>query len=248
MIRLSRSGENNEYLPNTCLPAPIPIGGPPGRPPSGARRPLRIPRCGLGRGHGLVADPIGIQARAGGHWRRSEHRQWQLAHRALSRQLSWLLGLVLLASCWLLPLAAAPGEAQALEAPTCAPITESQVQGLFERWNRALSSGNPETVARLYEPGALLLPTLSATDRSGTEAIADYFTAFLKRQPTGEVTSRQIRLGCNQASDAGDYRFDLHQPEEQLDARYTFVYGFDGQQWRIVHHHSSLVPQIGQPG
>ncbi len=146
-----------------------------------------------------------------------------------------------------MPLAAVPGEAHALETQSCAPITESAVQGLFEGWNQALASGSPETVAKLYEPGALLLPTLSPTNRSDPEAIADYFNAFLKRQPTGKVTSRQILLGCNQATDAGTYRFQLHQPDEQLNARYTFVYGFDGQQWRIVHHHSSLVPQIGQP-
>jgi uncharacterized protein (TIGR02246 family) len=121
------------------------------------------------------------------------------------------------------------------------------VKALFERWNQALASGNPETVARLYEPGALLLPTLSPTNRSDSEAITDYFSTFLKRQPTGEVTSRQILLGCNQATDAGNYRFQLHQPEERLNARFTFVYGFDGQQWRIVHHHSSLVPQTPQP-
>jgi hypothetical protein len=62
------------------------------------------------------------------------------------------------------------------------------------------------------------------------------------------VTSRHILLGCNQATDAGNYRFQLHQPDEQLNARFTFVYDFDGERWRIVHHHSSLVPQIGQPG
>ena len=153
----------------------------------------------------------------------------------------------MLAGCWLIPLAAAPVEAYALETQTCAPITESAVQGLFERWNQALSSGSPETVAALYAPGALLLPTLSATNRSDPEAIADYFTTFLKPQPTGKVTSRHILLGCNQATDAGNYRFELHQPDGQLNARFTFVYGFDGQQWRIVHHHSSLVPQSGQP-
>lgn len=190
---------------------------------------------------------MGNEPRTGGDRRGSEHRQWRLAHPALSRQLSWLLGLVLLAGGWLLPLAVAPGKALALDAQTCAPINESTVEGLFERWNQAVGSGSPETVAKLYAPGALLLPTLSATDRFDPEAIADYFTSFLKRQPIGEVTSRHIVMGCNYATDAGDYRFQLHQPEEQLNARFTFVYGFDGQGWRIVHHHSSLVPQTPQP-
>jgi len=154
----------------------------------------------------------------------------------------------LLAGCWLLPLAAAPGQAYAIESQTCAPISESAVEGMFERWNQALATGSPEKVSNLYGQGALLLPTLSADNRSDGAGITDYFTGFLKRQPTGEVTSRQILLGCNQAIDAGSYRFQLHHPEDQVEARYTFVYGFDGEQWRIAHHHSSLVPQIGQPG
>jgi len=157
-----------------------------------------------------------------------------------------LVGLVLLASFWLIPLAAAPSEAYALESQACATLTEADVEGLFQRWNQALSSGNAETVASLYEPEALLLPTLSAANRSSPEAITDYFNAFLKRHPTGEVTSRQIVLGCNQTTDAGSYRFQLHQPEEQVNARFTFVYRFDGQQWRIAHHHSSMEPQQAQ--
>jgi uncharacterized protein (TIGR02246 family) len=100
-----------------------------------------------------------------------------------------------------------------------------------------------ETVAGLYAPGALLLPTLSPTNRSDSAGIADYFNAFLKRHPTGTVTSRTILMGCNQAIDAGNYRFQLHEPEEQVDARFTFVYDFDGEQWRIAHHHSSLQPR-----
>ena len=248
MIESWRCNKSNEEHRNTCLPAPVPAGGQPGSPPSGARRSLRIAGCGLGRGNGLVAVPMGTQPRASGHRHRSQHRQWQLAHPALSRQLSWLLRLVLLVGLWLIPLAAAPDRAYGLESQTCAPISESAVETLFDRWNQALGSGSPDVVAGLYGPGALLLPTLSATNRSDPETIADYFTAFLKRQPTGKVTSRQILLGCNQATDAGTYRFELHQPEEMVNARFTFVYAFDGQQWRIVHHHSSLVPQIGQPG
>jgi hypothetical protein len=56
------------------------------------------------------------------------------------------------------------------------------------------------------------------------------------------VTQRQIELGCNLAVDEGTYRFALHDPEAQVDARYTFVYGRREGEWRILHHHSSLVP------
>ena len=125
---------------------------------------------------------------------------------------------------------------------TCSPLDERQVEGLFESWNQALATGDPAQVAHLYGDHALLLPTLSSELRETPEAITDYFNSFLARHPSGSVTHRQIRLGCNGAVDAGTYRFTLHDPEATVEARYTFVYGLEDGQWRILHHHSSLQP------
>ena len=125
---------------------------------------------------------------------------------------------------------------------TCSPLDERQVEGLFESWNQALATGDPAQVAQLYDDHALLLPTLSSELRETPEAITDYFNSFLARHPSGSVTHRQIRLGCNGAVDAGTYRFTLHDPEATVEARYTFVYGLEDGQWRILHHHSSLQP------
>jgi uncharacterized protein (TIGR02246 family) len=125
---------------------------------------------------------------------------------------------------------------------TCSPLDERQVEGLFESWNQALATGDPAQVAQLYGDHALLLPTLSSELRETPEAITDYFNSFLARHPSGSVTHRQIRLGCNGAVDAGTYRFTLHDPEATVEARYTFVYGLEDGQWRILHHHSSLQP------
>jgi uncharacterized protein (TIGR02246 family) len=135
--------------------------------------------------------------------------------------------------------------AQALQlAPlqACSPLSEQQVEGWFERWNQALASGDPAQVAQLYDRHALLLPTLSAELRDTPEAITDYFATFLTRHPSGTVTHRQIEQGCNLVVDAGTYRFNLHEPEARVEARYTFVYGRREGEWRILHHHSSLVP------
>ena len=125
---------------------------------------------------------------------------------------------------------------------TCSPLDERQVEGLFESWNQALATDDPSQVAQLYGDHALLLPTLSSELRETPEAITDYFNSFLARHPSGSVTHRQIRLGCNGAVDAGTYRFTLHDPEATVEARYTFVYGLEDGQWRILHHHSSLQP------
>ena len=134
-----------------------------------------------------------------------------------------------------------PSAQQAPQA-ACSPLDERQVEGWFESWNQALATGDPVQVAQLYGDHALLLPTLSSELRETPEAITDYFNSFLARHPSGSVTHRQIRLGCNGAVDAGTYRFTLHDPEATVEARYTFVYGFEDGQWRILHHHSSLQP------
>lgn len=155
--------------------------------------------------------------------------------------------------------AALPAAALA-EAPpgtTCAPISERQVAALFERWNDALASGDPNQVASLYSDDALLLPTLSAEPRRTHAAIRDYFSDFLARAPRGRIDSRTIRLGCNSALDVGTYSFLLRDPadsagagrEQWVKARYSFVYTFSPGagsgpgEWLILHHHSSLQPQ-----
>ena len=151
----------------------------------------------------------------------------------------WLLrlivGLSLEIVLWVSPAAAALQQ-------SCVPVSEQQVVGWFEQWNQALTSGDPIAVASLYGDQALLLPTLSPELRDTRQGITDYFKGFLARHPSGSITHRQIRLGCNEAVDAGTYRFVLHDPEATVEARYTFVYGLDQGKWRIMHHHSSLLP------
>ncbi len=135
-------------------------------------------------------------------------------------------------------LAAAPA---ALAAASCAPISTGAVEALFDRWNAALASGDPGEVSALYSPDALLLPTLSPQPRTDPAGIRDYFSGFLAGGPQGRIESRMIQLGCNEALDAGTYSFRFRDGH-QVQARYTFVYGFDQGEWRIVHHHSSLEP------
>lgn len=157
--------------------------------------------------------------------------------------LGLLCSMVLALDPFMGPAHALGGEALATGAPgSCLPLSEEQVEGFFERWNGALGSGEPSQVAQLYAQGALLLPTLSAELRETPQAIRDYFASFLSRHPSGTVTHRRIQLGCNEAVDAGTYRFELHEPEASVEARYTFVYGPEDGEWRILHHHSSLQP------
>lgn len=125
---------------------------------------------------------------------------------------------------------------------TCVPTDEREVAGLFDRWNAALSTGEPSVVSALYANGAVLLPTLSNVPRVTREEKEDYFRMFLALRPSGTIEFRRIRIDCESAVDAGIYRFALADGRN-VRARYTFVYGREGGRWRITSHHSSAMPE-----
>ena len=74
------------------------------------------------------------------------------------------------------------------------------------------------------------------------QARVDYFTSFLQNKPQGRIDSRQIHIACNTAIDAGIYTFTFGDGR-QVQARYTFTYGWDGKRWLITSHHSSALPE-----
>ena len=72
---------------------------------------------------------------------------------------------------------------------TAEPITEKEVRGLFNLWNDALATKDPEKVANRYSKAGVLLPTVSDVPRTDYPGIVDYFTNFLKLEPQGKVSS-----------------------------------------------------------
>jgi uncharacterized protein (TIGR02246 family) len=127
----------------------------------------------------------------------------------------------------------------------CAPVDEKLAAELFNKWNDALKTGNPKTVAALYADDAVLLPTVSNLARTNLAEIEDYFSHFLEKKPVGKIVQRNVKKGCNKLTDAGIYSFSLTDKTGTKDvpARYTFVYEFRNNGWKIVHHHSSVMPE-----
>ena len=123
----------------------------------------------------------------------------------------------------------------------CTLISQLEVQSLFERWNQALQTKDPEKVARLYSRDAILLPTLSDVPRTNHKSIVDYFSHFLEKHPKGSVVKREILIGCNMLQDAGLYTFTFADGSS-AEARYSFIYILEDSEWKISHHHSSLQP------
>lgn len=130
----------------------------------------------------------------------------------------------------------------AQEKNNCEHVNQSQIEGLFDRWNASLKTGDAKTVSDNYLSDAVLLPTVSNHVRLTDAERVDYFEHFLQKKPTGKIDSRTIRLGCNKAIDTGVYTFTFAD-KSTVTARYTFTYAWDGKDWKISSHHSSAMPE-----
>lgn len=139
----------------------------------------------------------------------------------------------------------APIHAETHNNVTCVKTSEEEIGMLFDRWNAALATLDPSQVTAQYAQDAVLLATLSDKPRANHDEIKDYFVHFLHKKPQGKIDRRIINLGCNIASDTGIYTFTLHEKGKikHVQARYSFVYEYDDDQWLIEHHHSSLMPE-----
>ena len=130
-----------------------------------------------------------------------------------------------------------------LRTETCKATTEQEIAALFDRWNQSLQTGDPHKVVANYAEQSILLPTLSNKPRLTPAEKEDYFHHFLENDPSGKVTFRVIYIGCNDAIDSGLYTFTFAKTGNTVDARYTFTYRWDGEQWLITSHHSSVMPE-----
>ncbi|MDX3246598.1 SgcJ/EcaC family oxidoreductase [Streptomyces sp. ME18-1-4] len=126
--------------------------------------------------------------------------------------------------------------------------TKKQIAALFDGWNAALQTGDPEIVADRYAKDAVLLPTLSNKVRADHAGIVDYMEHFLQNKPVGKKIETHINvLDSNSALDSGVYQFTLTDKatgkKSVVEARYTYEYEKRGGQWKIVNHHSSAMPK-----
>lgn len=149
----------------------------------------------------------------------------------------------ILAAAALLSGCASQQLAQPTATESCKPVTEQEIATLFDRWNSSLQSGDPRKVTANYAHPSILLPTLSNEPRLTPAEKEEYFHHFLVNRPIGKVDRRHIELGCNTALDAGLYTFTFAKTGESLSGRYSFTYTWDGSDWLITSHHSSMMPE-----
>ncbi len=121
-------------------------------------------------------------------------------------------------------------------------MNENEFKALFDEWNNALKTGNPEKVAALYASNAILLPTMSNLVRCNREEIKDYFVHFIRKGKEASIDESNLRTFGQIAINSGIYTFSF-KDGTSVQARFTFVYRWNGQRWHIVEHHSSQMPE-----
>jgi uncharacterized protein (TIGR02246 family) len=120
-----------------------------------------------------------------------------------------------------------------------------EITQLFQKWDDALQSGDARNVAALYAPDAVLVPTFANEILDTPVAITAYFANLLHRQPSSKVISAHMRHFGQIAVHSGIYELALAAdgPNTKLQARFTFVYCAGPEGWKIIEHHSSMLPQ-----
>ena len=123
---------------------------------------------------------------------------------------------------------------------------KEDVAAATKTWGETLGQNDPDKVVALYAPDAVLWGTLSPTVRADRAALRDYFVTAFKALPDVKVTfgEQLIRVYGTTAVNTGYYTFSYVKDGEAktLPARYSFTLVKDGNDWKIVDHHSSAIP------
>ena len=127
---------------------------------------------------------------------------------------------------------------------SCQKVSEADIIALFDQWNESLKTGDSDKVVEHYASKSVLLPTTSNQVSTTPAAEKDYFDNFLAKKPEAVINTRWIEIDCNYAIDAGTYTFNFNDGSKTA-ARYTFVYGIENGEWKILTQHSSAMPEAG---
>jgi hypothetical protein len=126
---------------------------------------------------------------------------------------------------------------------SCKEVSEAEIAALFDRWNNSLQTGESKKVVANYADRSILLPTVSNKPRLTPAEKEDYFIHFLENRPSGKIDMRFVDIGCNAALDAGLYTFTFARTGAVVSGRYSYTYSWNGKQWLITSHHSSVMPE-----
>ena len=122
-------------------------------------------------------------------------------------------------------------------------MSDSIASELLQKWVSTVKSGDPKQVVNLYRDDGILLGTFSNKERVGHELIIEYFENLLKSSVDVQIVSENPHVFGSNAVNSGHYNFVTG--GKTINARFSFVYHKDNDEWKIISHHSSVIPESG---
>ena len=123
---------------------------------------------------------------------------------------------------------------------TATACSKEAVAGTVDRWTTVLAENNPETIVALYSKDAVLWGTLSPTVRSDPAGLKAYFVGAFQALPKLTVKFGEQFIRVYGDTDTLSYTKDGE--TKSIPARYSFTFVKEGNDCKIVDHHSSAMP------
>lgn len=126
---------------------------------------------------------------------------------------------------------------------------EIAVKDAYYQWCNSIAKahGDANVVTRFYSPNAILLPTLSEKILINKKDGLNAYFKKLTLLPNIKCTPKKLitRMYQGTAINSGLYVFSYMQNNKimTIPARFTFVYTKENNQWLIIKHHSSKMPE-----
>ena len=112
---------------------------------------------------------------------------------------------------------------------------------LLENWVDKIRTNDPTQVVHLYHDDGLLLGTFSDKERIGRNMILEYFENLLKSKVDVEIITQHKHETESLVTNSGLYNFIVD--GKTVNARFSFVFIKINDDWKILSHHSSILPE-----
>lgn len=122
---------------------------------------------------------------------------------------------------------------------------EDDVRAAGQKWIESIGKLNPDLMVSLYAEDAILHGTSSPVVREGHALIREYLAGLTTQVVMNFVEPQHIRVYGDIAINTGNYETKIGDAAP-VKLRYSFVYHKVGDQWLIVDHHSSRLPEAPQ--
>jgi uncharacterized protein (TIGR02246 family) len=117
------------------------------------------------------------------------------------------------------------------------------VSAVVDRWATAFNANDVDALVNLYAPDAILVGSTGLTRSEGRDAIRGYFARLAHSGDKVVIGDRKvIVLADNVAYATGFYEFSALREGavKKSWAGFSMILVKHGNDWLIVHHHSSL--------